>query len=84
MLFLKDVIQNLTIITDGKIPKIVSRVPIFKKKMTQAIKKGAQKSKVFIADRAIVVDWGEEPSIAANEILEMYPKKHYIDLLVIL
>jgi ATP-dependent DNA helicase PIF1 len=82
-LFLKGIAQNLTIISpDGKLPKIVSKIPVFKRNLKKAIEAGAQKTDVFIADRCIVIDWGE-PTVAANEILSQYPKKEYIDLLSI-
>lgn len=84
-LFIKGRIQNLTIVApEGKIPKMVSKIPMFKQKLDKAIELGALKTDVFIADRAIIVDWGNTPSVEASKILDEYPKKEYIDLLAIL
>ena len=81
ILFLKGVVRNLTIINGGKVPKIVNKIPMFKEKYEKAITQGAVQTDVFIADRVIVADWGETPSVEASKILDAYPKKHYIDLL---
>ncbi len=83
VLFLKGIVRNLTIIHNGEVPKIVGKVPMFKEKYEKAITQGANQTDVFIADRVIVADWGETPSVDASEILNGYPKKHYIDLLAI-
>jgi ATP-dependent DNA helicase PIF1 len=83
MLFLKNQITALTIVSsDGKLPKITSKIPVFKKNLKKAIDKGADITNVFIADRCIIIDWGEA-SVEANKVLEQYPKKEYIDLLEI-
>ena len=83
ILFIKGIVRNLTIIHNGVAPKIINKIPVFKEKYEKALSQGAVQTDVFIADRAIVADWGETPSVEANKILDSYPKKHYIDLLTI-
>lgn len=82
-LFLKGIVRSLTILHNGVTPKVINKVPMFKEKYEKAISQGANQTDVFIADRAIVADWGDTPSVEANKILNEYPKKHYIDILTI-
>ena len=81
VLHLKDVIKHLSIVGD-KLPKIVAKIPSFKKNVSRALGAGVEFVDSFIADKCIIIDWGEQ-TVAANQILEQYNEedRYYIDLL---